>query len=393
MMEAPMDLVRYVMSMPIELFVKNYQKLNIFITKEKMNKQELTFLVDWGDNKETAWSGTNYSLYKALSKYYDIKDINLNRNRLVKSFMRRILRLDETSIDFYNRHLLGKELHKVRGNTFQFSEVLYDRQCRNTYMYIDLTVSYINHLRKENPDIFAVSAFQDANMNVFEKRGKEQDSYIRTCSGLFTMGHWLKEWLVKQGFDSNHIYAVGGGTNVNVNLIMPQPKTHNKILFIGKDFKRKGGYITYEAFKLLRQQGEEVELFVIGPVTNPIDNPIDGFHFVGQIPYEEEAKYYNMCDVFCMPSYFEAYGLVFIEALTFGLPCIGRNCYEMPYFIQDGETGFLLNNDDPNELATLIHRTLNEESFSKNVLSRRQQYIKDYFWDTVANRIYKVIGK
>ena len=48
-----------------------------------------------------------------------------------------------------------------------------------------------------------------------------------------------------------------------------------------------------------------------------------------------------MCDVFCMPSYFEAYGLVFVEALTFGLPCIGRNCYEMPYFIEEGKTGLL----------------------------------------------------
>lgn len=93
-----------------------------------------------------------------------------------------------------------------------------------------------------------------------------------------------------------------------------------------------------------------------------------------------------------MPSYFEAYGLVFVEALTFGLPCIGRNCYEMPYFIQNGETGLLLNNDDPKELATLMYRTLHEESFSQNVLSRREEYIHDYSWDTVAKRIVKVIG-
>ena len=41
-----------------------------------------------------------------------------------------------------------------------------------------------------------------------------------------------------------------------------------------------------------------------------------------------------------MPSYFEAYGLVFIEALTYGLPCIGRNAFEMPNFIQDSEKVF-----------------------------------------------------
>ena len=250
------------------------------------------------------------------------------------------------------------------------------------------------------PDVYAVSAYQNSDPRIFEKRAKEQDEYIRNCSGLFTMGHWLKDWLVAQGFSASRIHAVGGGINVDSSLINPQQKSHNKILFIGKDFKRKGGYITYEAFKLLRKQGEKVELYVIGPKQDPIDNPIEGYHFVGQIPFNEEAKYYNMCDVFCMPSYFEAYGLVFIEALTFGLPCIGRNCYEMPYFIKDGNlpehtndaTGLLLNNEDPQELASLMLRILHDDSFSHNVLARRNEYIHEYSWNTVAERIARVIG-
>ena len=205
------------------------------------------------------------------------------------------------------------------------------------------------------------------------------------------MGHWLKEWLVEQGFPACRIHAVGGGINVDPSLINPQPKSHNKIPFIGKDFKRKGGYITYEAFKLLREQGEKVELYVIGPKQDPIDNPVDGYHFVGQIPFNEEAKYYNMCDVFCMPSYFEAYGLVFVEALTFGLPCIGRNCYEMPYFIQDGETGLLLKHDDPHELASLMLQVLHDDKYAKNVAAHHDQYLRDYSWDAVAERMAKVI--
>lgn len=184
-----------------------------------------------------------------------------------------------------------------------------------------------------------------------------------------------------------------GGINVGSSLIDPQPKSHNKILFIGKDFKRKGGYITYEAFKLLREQGEKVELYVIGPKQDPIDNPVDGYHFVGQISFNEEAKYYNMCDVFCMPSYFEAYGLVFIEALTFGLPCIGRDCYEMPYFIQDGETGLLLKHDDPHELASLMLQVLRDDKYAKNVAAHHDQYLRDYSWDAVAERMIRVMGQ
>ena len=79
-----------------------------------------------------------------------------------------------------------------------------------------------------------------------------------------------------------------------------------------------------------------------------------------------------------MPSYFEAYGLVFVEALSFGLPCIGRNCYEMPYFIEEGQTGLLLTNEDANELAALMERLLKDEKMKENVKAKRDYYLKEY---------------
>jgi hypothetical protein len=170
-----------------------------FLLSTFMEMEKLTYLVNWGKNRETAWSGTNYSLYKALSKYYDINDINLKGYHWINPFIRRILRMDGTTTDYYRRHILGKKLHNVNGNVFQFSEVLCNNDNRNTYMYVDNTVSYVNYLRKVRPDIFEVSAFQDSNTKIFVKRAKEQDDYIRSCSGLFTMGHWLKEWLLEQG--------------------------------------------------------------------------------------------------------------------------------------------------------------------------------------------------
>lgn len=172
---------------------------------------KLIYLVNWGKNKETAWSGKNYSLYKALSKYYDINDINLKGNRWTDAFMRRVLRMDGTTIDYYRRHLLGRKLRHTEGKVFQFSEVLGDNDGRNTYMYVDNTVSFVNYLRTKEPDIYKVSAFQNSNPKIFDMRGKKQDEYMRTCSGVFTMGHWLKEWLIGQGFPADRIHAVGGG--------------------------------------------------------------------------------------------------------------------------------------------------------------------------------------
>ena len=354
---------------------------------------QLTYLVNWGKNKETAWSGTNYSLYKALQKYYDIHDVNLSGNHWVNVFMRRILRMDWMQMGYYRTKMIRHQLRNVKGNVFQFGEYLNDTDSRKTYMYVDCTLGYVDYLRTQLPDIFAVSAYQDIDPTVIDRRMKAQGDYIKNhCSGLFTMGHWLREWLIEQGVDASLVHAVGGGYNVDTQLISPQPKTHNKILFVGKDFKRKGGYITYDAFKLLREQGENVELFVIGPQENPIEDPVAGYHFIGQIPFNEEAKYYNMCDIFCMPSYFEAYGLVFVEALTFGLPCIGRDCYEMPYFIDEGNTGLLLRHDDPHELATLMLTLLRDPAYQHRVSSLRPHYLQEYSWDAVAERMAKVIG-
>lgn len=184
-----------------------------------------------------------------------------------------------------------------------------------------------------------------------------------------------------------------GGVNIDSSLIQPRNKTKNKILFVGKDFKRKGGYVTYEAFRLLRELGENVELYVAGPATNPIQNPTEGYHYMGLVNFDAVAELFNKCDIFCMPSYFEAYGLVFIEALTFGLPCIGRDCYEMPYFIEEGKTGLLLKEDNPQELASLMKKTLQDDSFKKNVAARHDHYLEEYSWDAVARRMKEAMDE
>lgn len=169
-------------------------------------------------------------------------------------------------------------------------------------------------------------------------------------------------------------------------------KRGNKILFVGRDFIRKGGYLTYEAFCELKRQKPDCELYVAGPASNPIKSPINGYHFLGDCNSDILAYYFNLCDIFCMPSYFEAYGLVFIEALTYGLPCIGRNCYEMPYFIQDGVTGFLIDEDNPLLLANRMLQLLENETIKQNVLARREWYVQNYSWDAVAQRILQVIS-
>lgn len=120
---------------------------------------------------------------------------------------------------------------------------------------------------------------------------------------------------------------------------------------------------------------------------------MDGYHYMGDCDHKTLSGLFNRCDIFVMPSYFEAYGLVFIEALTYGLPCIGRNAYEMPYFIENGKTGFLLEKDNADDLAHLMYRLLKDETIKSNVRANKEWYVKEYSWDAVADRITRVLNR
>lgn len=116
-------------------------------------------------------------------------------------------------------------------------------------------------------------------------------------------------------------------------------------------------------------------------------------HLLGDLGSEKLTDYYNLCDVFCMPSYFEAYGLVFAEALTYGLPCIGRDKFAMSEFIEDGCTGRLISGEDAEELALDLWEVLQDPKYREEVERRREWYLREYSWDKVAQRICSVMEK
>lgn len=357
--------------------------------------KELLFLTKWGNVKERAWSGINWSLYNALSKYYNIDDINLSLanntviNRIIDKicpdiYLRETKRNGKYAVQMINR---GKPM-----TIFQFAENIFDTDNLSTYIYQDLSVSYVEYMMENMPDIFAVSAFQNDSHAAIHKRATYQNNYYQHCKGIFTMGRWLAEDMVNRcHIEQAKVHPVGGGINLDKALIDRSNKKGNKILFVGRDFKRKGGHIVVEAFKELKKRRKDVELYVAGPSRNPYHEDIDGYHFMGDCDYKKTAELFNLCDIYCMPSYFEAYGLVFVEALTFGLPVIARNAYEMPYLIQDGQTGLLLQKDDVKELSEMMDSLLSDVNIKKNVVERQNDYLIEYSWNKVAEKISTII--
>lgn len=361
------------------------------------NKEKLLFICEWARNRETSWSGTNYSIYKALSKYYELEDINISPLKSPVEFCKKALqKVFKTKRDFNYANSIKhiKKFKKRYKNgvykSFQFGECPFQENM-SSYVYQDLSALNVKDMYENEKEVFAVSGYQDIKENAIYKRAALQKEFYKSCKTVFTMSHWLREYLInKCGLDNKKVIFTGGGYNIDPSKIDYSQKTANKILFVGRDFKRKNGDLVVEAFKKAKAMRPDLELYIAGP--NDLNIREEGIHVLGNLSYGELVKYFNLCDVFCMPSKFEAYGLVFAEALTFGLPCIGRNAYEMPYFIEDGKTGYLLQNENADELANLMLKAVDNDEMKQLVRSKKEEYIKEYSWDTVAERMAKVIS-
>ena len=355
--------------------------------------------------KEECWSGTPYSLLNALKAYsssllpldleYNIPQIYLKKivhaieNILSVDGSDLIERMIETNIQ---NHFF--KFHSNPGPAIAFSECN-SSKLQDTYFFIDCSVDFAYRCFN-SPKLFSqyVPLNGRRNFSLISQREKYARNCYQKCKGIFTMGQWIADDLVNvTGIPYQKVHCVGGGVNVDTGRISSSHKNGTRFLFVGKDFERKGGPLVVDAFSLLNiKYHNKFELYIAGPRELFLNRPIpQNVHFLGYKTSQELIDYYNLCDVFVMPSIFEAYGLVFAEALVYGLPIIARNAFAMKDFVQPGENGYLLDSDSKEELAMLMYSAISDVGMRQRVMSRQQQYLEQYSWNTVVGKMLNVM--
>ena len=268
---------------------------------------------------------------------------------------------------------------------FSFSQ---DKPDIPSFIFTDNT----NRLTQETP-------FKDELKLHFETSPRwqklEKETYLK-ANKVFVMGPHVRTSLIDlYGVDPKKVVVVGGGSNITTNL-NKNPELREKsykeriLLFVGRDFKRKGGEYLLQAFKIIKKKFKDAKLIIVGcrPKVK-----IDGVEVVGKLNPNQLEKCYEKAQVFVMPSLFEPWGNVWIEAMTYQLPCIGTNIGSTPYIIEGGKTGFIVKPKNPKEMAErLIYLFENPyimEQFGREGFLKA---IKNFTWGKVADTIVKEIA-
>jgi len=110
--------------------------------------------------------------------------------------------------------------------------------------------------------------------------------------------------------------------------------------------------------------------------------------FMGALPEDQVKACYERCDVFILPSLGEGFGIVFLEAMACGKPCIGADAGAIPEVIQDGHTGLLVKPDSSEDIAQALIRLLQDTSLRQSMgRAGRERFVADYAVDRFRERL------
>jgi glycosyltransferase involved in cell wall biosynthesis len=154
------------------------------------------------------------------------------------------------------------------------------------------------------------------------------------------------------------IKVVPFGANMDVErseadvetIVRNRPRDQCNLLFVGRHWENKGGPTALAAAVELRRRGCNVRLDVVGPDVNVSLPPFVRSHgFVSKNTVagrELLDRLYRESHFFILPTRFEAYGIVFVEAVSYGLPSLGTRIGGVPTIVRSRVNGELFNLDD-----------------------------------------------
>jgi D-inositol-3-phosphate glycosyltransferase len=115
--------------------------------------------------------------------------------------------------------------------------------------------------------------------------------------------------------------------------------------------------------------------------------------FLGSRDQEMLAYYYSAAEVCVIPSRYESFGMVALEAMACGTPVIASRVGGLMYTIEDGKTGFLVPDQDPEALADKIELLLSNRELGERMGREALAVTAQYDWSQIAGQIRGVYAQ
>lgn len=215
---------------------------------------------------------------------------------------------------------------------------------------------------------------------------------------LVTWAHWTKQSLADDyGIDGSRVTVIPPGVDVE-RWLRPVDAPERggdgvvRILFVGGDLSRKGGFDLLAAIATVRERhGDRVELHLVTPadVAGAPGVIVHG----GMTPNSPELiELYHRCDIFCLPTHGDCLPMVLPEAGAARLALVSTDVGAIGEIVVDEETGLLVPVGDVTALTAALDRLVVDDEFRARLAGAASELVRtEHSAATNAGRIAEVI--
>jgi glycosyltransferase involved in cell wall biosynthesis len=273
-----------------------------------------------------------------------------------------------------------------------------DPQFGPHYQLTDMTIA-----QARRAGHFAIGRLTAAEMDEAER---VQHAIIHSARHVFVLSDWTAESVSRDcGIPRSRITVVFAGSNLVVpaELTTTVKRVPGQILFVGFDWKRKGGPRLLEAFATVRKALPNATLRVVG--CDPFDPEsgggpkVDGVIVEGKLDRRDPAQYERLCrayleaSCFCLPSEFDPFPNAIIEAMGVGMPAVAFDNGSRREAIVHGECGLLAKPGDVADLAAQLIAVLGDPTRTATMgRAATERVQREFTWRRVVERIGDVVG-
>ena len=109
--------------------------------------------------------------------------------------------------------------------------------------------------------------------------------------------------------------------------------------------------------------------------------------FVGNRSQDALPYYYSAADTVVMPSHYESFGMVALEAMACGTPVVASQVGGLAFLVKDEQTGYVVPDNDPEALAEKLSDLLENPALREKLGKQAAEYARGYDWEIIAARI------
>lgn len=212
--------------------------------------------------------------------------------------------------------------------------------------------------------------------------------------------------IIPPGVDTSHFYPIPADEAKQFIGLKPE---NRMVLFVGRIEPLKGVDTLIQAMSCLDLQGmhRPVHLAIIGgdvsespedmsEEMNRLQKLCDDLLmgamviFLGKRGQDTLPYYYSAAEVVVMPSLYESFGMVALEAMACGTPVIASEVGGLGYLVQDGLTGYTIPDSDPKALSDKLSKLLGDSGLRHQMGRNAAEYAFDYAWGKIASQIVEV---